>query len=166
MRSFLCMLVLVSSSFSAYAETKVAVLDVDRAISESNDGKAALGKLKGEMDKLQKDLDARKTELKKSDEELAKQEAILKPDAVAKKRQELGQKVQALQDFAMRSQKDLNEKERKAMIPIADKVSKAVATIAGRDKLSLVVRREAVVWPNQSDLDITNEVIKKVNETK
>lgn len=165
MRFSLILLVLLSSTFAA-ADTKVAVLDVERAVAESNDGKAAVAKLKGEMDKQQKDLDAKKTELKKADEELGKQAAVLKPEALAKKRQELEQKIQALQEFAMRAQKDLSDKERKAMVPIAEKVNKAVAAIAGRDKINLVVRREAVVWPNQSDLDITNEVIKKVNETK
>ena len=66
----------------------------------------------------------------------------------------------------MRAQKDLSDKERKATMPILEKVNKAVAAVAARDKLNLVVHKNAVVWPAQSELDITNEVIRKVNETK
>jgi len=40
------------------------------------------------------------------------------------------------------------------------------AQIAQRDKYTLVIRSEAVVWPIQSELDITNEVIRKTNEMK
>ena len=60
---------------------KIAIVNIQRAIEESVEGKAAIGSLKGEVERKQKELEAKKDELKKLDEDLAKQEAVLKPDA-------------------------------------------------------------------------------------
>lgn len=150
---------------SARAE-KIALVNMQRAIEETTDGKAALAKLKSEVDKKQKELEQQRDELKKLDEELAKQAAILKPDALEKKRQELQQKMMKWQEAALRTQKDLQEKEQKATQPIVDKLMRAINIIASRDKFTLVLRQEVVLWPPQTELDITNEVIRKANELK
>ena len=113
-----------------------------------------------------RELDAKKEELKKLDEDLAKQAAVLKPDLLEKKRQELAQKAQQWQDAAMRAQKDINEKQMRATAPLEEKLLRAVAFIAARDKFTLVLRAEAVAWPQQTEMDITNEVIRKANEMK
>jgi outer membrane protein len=151
---------------TAHADTKIGIVDVQKAIAESNDGKAALTKLKAEMAKQEKDLKAKRDELIKADQDLQKQAAVLKPEALEKKKLELATKMQQLQEQLMKAQKDLTDKEVKATQPIADKVTKAVTAIAARDKITLIVRKEAVLWPQQTEMDITNEVIKRVNDTK
>lgn len=143
---------------------RIALVNMQRAIEDTTEGKAALSKLKGEVDKKQKELEQKRDELKKLDDELAKQAAILKPDALEKKKQELQQKMMQWQEAAMRTQKDLQEKESKATQPIVDKLLRAIAQIAARDKFAMVLRNEVVLWPQQSEMDITNEVIRKANE--
>lgn len=145
---------------------KIAVVDMQRAIAETTEGKAALAKLKAEVDKKQKELEQKRDELKKMDEDLTKQAAVLKPDVLEKKRQDLQQKLMSWQEAAMRSQRDLQEKEQKATQPIVDKLLRAVGAIADRDKFSLVVRQEVVLWPQHTEMDITNEVIRKANGMK
>lgn len=145
---------------------KIAVVNFQRAVEESSEGKAALTALRSDFEKKQKELDAKKEELKKLDEDLAKQAAVLKPDMLEKKRQELAQKAQQWQDAAMRAQKDINEKQMRATAPLEEKLLRAVAFIAARDKFTLVLRAEAVAWPQQTEMDITNEVIRKANELK
>ena len=145
---------------------KIAIVNIQRAIEESVEGKAAIGSLKGEVERKQKELEAKKDELKKLDEDLAKQEAVLKPDALQKKKQELQAKFQALQETAVRAQRELQEKEQKVTGPIQEKVLRAIAQIADRDKFNLVLRADMVLWPQQSEADITNEVIRKANSMK
>ena len=145
---------------------KIAIVNIQRAIEESVEGKAAIGSLKGEVERKQKELEAKKDELKKLDDDLAKQEAVLKPDALQKKKQELQAKFQALQETAVRAQRELQEKELKVTGPIQEKVLRAIAQIADRDKFTVVLRADMVLWPQQSEMDITNEVIRKANSMK
>jgi outer membrane protein len=154
-----------STPGAAHAD-KIAVVDIQRAILESTEGKAAIGNLKAEADRKQKEFDAKKEELRKLDEELAKQASILKPDALQKKQQELQTKVQQAQQTAMRMQQELQEKEMKTTGPIQEKVLRAIAQIADREKFSMVLRSEVVLWPQQNENDITNEVIRKTNAMK
>lgn len=162
----LCGLFVLGASGTAQAQAKIAIVNFQRAIEESAEGKAAIGNLKGQVDRKQKELESKKEELKKLDEELAKLEAsgVLKPDALQKKKQELQAKFQQLQQAAMRAQQELGEQEAKVTGPLQERVLRAVATIAQRDKFTLVLRSEMVLYPQQSEYDITNEVLRKVNE--
>src|SRR5437879_5675620 len=72
----------------ARAEQKIAYVDLQRALEETDEGKKAKAKLKADFEKKQKELDARQDELKKIKQELDKQLPILKPDAAAQKQQE------------------------------------------------------------------------------
>lgn len=145
---------------------KIAVVNMQQAIESTNEGKAALARLKGEVEKKQKELEQKRDELKKLDDDLAKQASILKPDALEKKKQELQQKMMQWQEAAMRTQKELQEKEGKATQPIVDKLLKAINAIATRDKFTMVLRSEVILWPQHTEMDITNEVIRKANELK
>ncbi len=148
------------------AAQKIAIVNIQRAIEESVEGKAAIGSLKTEVERKQKELEGKKDELKKLDDDLAKQEAVLKPDALQKKKQELQAKFQALQETALRAQRELQEKEQRVTGPIQEKVLRAIAQIADRDKFTLVLRADMVLWPQQTEMDITNEVIRKANTIK
>ena len=47
-----------------------------------------------------------------------------------------------------------------------DKVLRAIDALARRDNYNMVLRSDVVLWPQQSPMDITNEVIRKVNDMK
>jgi outer membrane protein len=145
---------------------KIAVVNMQRAIEETAEGKAALAKLKAEVERKQKELEQKRDELKKLNDDLEKQASVMKAETLEKKKQELGQKMAQWQEAAMRSQREISEKEAKATQPIVDKLLRAIDAIANRDKFSLVVRQEVVLWPHSSAMDITNEVIRKANEMK
>jgi len=154
------------SAATAQAQQKIAIVDIRRAIEESNDGKASIGGLKVEADRKQKELLSKQDELKKMEEEFLKQQSVLQPAAAQKKREELQQKVMQLQDALQRAQQDIGQKEAKVLQPLQDKVLRAIDGIAKRDSFALVLRSDVVLWPQQSAMDITNEVIRKVNEMK
>lgn len=143
---------------------RLAFVDLQRAIEGTTEGKAAIAKLKGDVEKKQKELEGKRDELKKMDEDLSKQAAILKPDAIEKKRQDLQQRFQQLQEALMRSQQEIAEKERKTLAPIQERVMRAIAAIAQREKFTAVLQQQVVLWPQQNEMDITNEVIRKANE--
>src|SRR5262245_24806029 len=69
---------------SAAAEGKLAFVDLQRALEETEDGKKAKSKLKSDFDRKQKELDDKQEELKKMKEALDKKASLMKPEALQK----------------------------------------------------------------------------------
>jgi outer membrane protein len=146
------------------AAERLAFVDVKRAVQESTDGKAALARLKQEIDRRSKEIEEKRAALRKLDEALAKEASKLKPAQLAKRREELQKRYVALQEEAVKFQRSVQEKEAFETRPILSKVFRAIHLIASRDRFTAVLRHDTLLWPQMSPLDITNEVIRKVNE--
>lgn len=147
----------------AKADSKLAFVDLQRALEETEDGKKAKVKLKSEFDKKQKELDAKSEELKAAKESFDKRVGVMKPEVAQKEQKDLEQRFVELQQTYGRLQRDLATKEQDMMQTLMKKMQMAVGQIAEREKISMVLERNsAVVW-GQPSLDITNEVIRLYN---
>jgi outer membrane protein len=145
------------------ADDKIGYVDLQRALEETNDGKAAKSKLKSDFDKKQKELDEKQEELKKMKDDLDKKSTLLKPDVLASEQKKFQDRFVELQSIYSRLQKDLAQKEQEATAGIFRKLQTVVGTIAEREKFAMVLEKNsAVVW-GQPSLDITNEVIRMYN---
>ena len=154
----------LAASRAQAADDKIAYVDLQRALEETNDGRAAKSKLKADFDKKQKELDEKQEELKKAKEDFDKKAAIMKDDAKNKAAAELQQRFLGLQEIFARLQKDLATKEQEATRGILAKLSAVVAKIAEREHFALVLERSSSVVYGQPSLDITNEVIRTYNQ--
>ncbi|HXU72995.1 MAG TPA: OmpH family outer membrane protein [Polyangia bacterium] len=148
---------------AAHADDKIAFVDLQRALEETKDGQAAKAKLKSDFDQKQKELDAKQDELKKMKEDFDKKSALMKEDAKQKMQQEMGMRLQQLQETYARLQGDLQKKEADATRGILAKLSNVVQKIAEREHFMLVLERSSSVVYGQPSLDITNEVIRTYN---
>lgn len=147
----------------ARAEQKIAYVDLQRALEETEEGKRAKAKLKKDFDTKQSELDARQNELKKMKEDIDKQRNILKPDAIALKEQDLQQKLVKLQETYMRLQKDLQEKEAQATQGIFKRMQGVIAQIAQAEGVTYVLEKNSGILYAPPALDLTNELIRKFN---
>lgn len=148
---------------AAHAEQKIAYVDLQRALEETDEGKKAKAKLKADFEKKQKELDARQDELKKMKADLDKQGPLLKPEAQQQKAQELQQKLIALQETYMRLQKDLQEKEGAETSKIFKRMQVVIAQIAQAEGVTYVLERNSGLLYAPPSLDLTNELIRKYN---
>jgi len=147
----------------ALAEPKLAVVDLQRALEETEDGKKAKAKLKADFDRKQQELDAKQDELKKIKEDLDKKLPLMKPEAADAEKKKFQDRFVELQQTYQRLQQDLAKKEQDATSGIFRKLSTVVGTIAEREHFAMVLEKNsAVVW-SQPALDITNEVIRLYN---
>ena len=146
----------------ARAEQKIAYVDLQRALNEIEEGKAAKAALKREFDQKQKMLDDKKGEFDKLRGEFEKQAVVMSEEARKEKQAELERKGGELQGFFVQLQKDLSEREREATRGIFDKMHVLVREIADAEGVSMVVQAEALVYAMPS-LDITNELVRKYN---
>jgi outer membrane protein len=144
-------------------DSKIAYVDLQRALEETNEGKAAKAKLKSDFDKKQQELDAKQEEIKKMKEDLDKKSSLMKPEALQKAQQDLQTRFVQLQETFQRLQKDLAVKEQEATRGILTKLSQVVQGVAEREHFSMVLERNSAVVYGQPSLDITNEVIRLYN---
>jgi len=154
---------LVAFQRIACAEQKIAYVDLQRALEETEEGKKAKAKLKSDFERKQKELDARQEELKRMKNDLDKQLNILKPEALQAKQAELQQKLVALQETYMRLQKDLQEKEATETGKIFKKMQGVIADIAKAESVTYVLEKNSGILYAPPSLDLTNELIRKFN---
>ena len=159
------LIVLAALSFShvAFAQAKLAVVDLQRALEETDEGKKAKAKLKSDFDKKQKELDDKQEELKKMKDDFDKKASILKDDAKQAKAKELQDRFIELQQTYQRLQQDLAKREQEATSGIFRKLQTVVSAIAEKERFDVVLEKStSAVW-SKPELDITNEVIRRYN---
>lgn len=148
---------------AARAEQKIVYVDLQRALGETDEGKKAISRIKGEFEKKQKELDVRQDELKKMKEGIDKQAPLLKPEALQAKQQELQSKFVQLQETYVRLQKDLEERQQTEMQKLLKKMQAIIGEIAQKESYTYVLEKNAGIVYGPPSMDITNEVIRKYN---
>lgn len=155
----------LAMSAAAFAEQKVAVIDMQRAIQSSEEGKKAKSELETAFNKRKKELQAEEASLKKMQEDFQKQQGALSEAAKKKKQGEMQERFMKYQELLQRSQGEIQKKEQEMSEPIVKKIRVIVAEVAKKKGYSLAIEKNenVVIYNNDSD-DITDDVIKQVNK--
>ena len=154
----------VSGSASA-KDLRIGVVNMQRAVSETREGKAAESKLLRMKKKLEAELNRKLKEFQKKEEAGRKAWQILKDAEKRKRLQELQGRYQALQKRYVEAERDLMKRKTQAMLAITRKLNKVIATIAKRRKMDYIFANAAVLWAPKH-VDLTNEVIREYNDSK
>jgi outer membrane protein len=146
------------------AGVKIAVVDLRRALNETNEGKAAMKKLTKHKDKLQKKVEKKEKEILKMKEAIEKQQNVLTKEALQKKVEEYYRAVTELQQTYMQFQRELMEKETKATQSILGKMADILEDMGRSESYTVILDRSvgAVVWA-PTHLDLTDKLIQKYN---
>jgi outer membrane protein len=147
---------------AASAEVKVAVVDVQRAVMQTEDGLRAQATLKKLFDSKQQELNKRQTDLQKQKEDIDKQAKVLSQQALQKKVDDWQKQMVELQTTFVEYNKELEKKQKELTDPIFERVLGAIKRIAGQDSYDLIVDRATVAF-SRSDLDLTDRVIQLAN---
>ncbi len=145
------------------AEQKLGVVDLQRALNEVEEGKAAKALLKKDFDEKQKQLDVKKSEFDKLQGDLEKQAVVMSDSAKKDRAQDLDRRARELQGLFVQLQKDLSEREREATKGIFDRMANIVREIAEAEGFTMVLEKGAGVVYSPPSLDLTNELIRKYN---
>ena len=164
LRHGLAFLVLVTSLFAstAYADTRVAVVDVQRAVMQTEDGLRAQANLKKLFDSRQQELNRKQNELGKQKEEIEKQSKVLSKEALSKRVDDWQKQMNELQGVFMEYNKELEKKQKEITDPIFEKVLLIVKRLATTENVDLVVDKNTVAYV-RSDLDLTDKCIQIYN---
>lgn len=158
---FLLQLALVSQ---VEAQNKIAIVDIQRALNETEDGRNAKAKLKTLFQRRQKTLDEQQTSLKKMKDNLEAQRNVLSREALGKKLEEYQKALVELQTVYMEYQRELASKEGDLTKDIIARMQKILRRIGQKEGYSLIIERnEAGVIFVPSNLDLTDLLIQKYN---
>ncbi len=155
---------LLFSASPALAQSKFAVIDMRRAVLETEEGLRVQSTLKKLFDQRQAELDAKQRQLAKERDDLDKEALAGKTakEQLAKKAEGLQKKLMELQSVLADSQKEMSQQEQKLTEPIYTKVMAIVRRIAGQEGFDMVVDKASVPY-FRSDLELTDRTIQLVN---
>ena len=162
----LALLLIAGSTQVAHADPpfKVAVVDMQRAMNETEDGRKAKANLKKVFEERQKTLDKQQNDLKALKESLEKQRDVLSRDVLAKKLEEYQKAFADLQTTYMEFQRELASKEGELTKDIIERMQRIMRRVGQTEGYTLVLERsESGVVYVPSNYDLTDMLIQRYN---
>lgn len=145
----------------------VAWVDIKRAVWESRAGKSAQKELKSEFEDAQSDINSKSKELERLKSNLDSKRESLKLSAVVAKEEELIEKEKSLKRRYVDSKEALRRKEGLMKAKLITGIRKIANEIGKEKKYTLILEagNNASVLYADSSIDITDEVIKRMNKS-
>jgi len=161
----LCIAACAAVAVPAQAQqVRVAVIDVQRVVTESDPGKASLEKLKQLQNqkleqgkKLQQELDALRTQF-------TKQRFTLSEDKLAALQKQIEDKTIALKRFQDDAQRELDDARKRELDALEQKIMPIINQMGKEKKLTLIFNKfqSGLVYADDA-VDITDEIIQRFN---
>ncbi len=146
------------------SSVSIAVVDVQSILRDSKASKSVRPQIEELRSTYQAAVRKREDELRGASENLQRQRAILSSDAFAKKRREYESKARAAQTEFQTRKRQLDGAYSIAMGKVQRSMLIAAAKVANERKLDLVLPKSIVIL-SAKDLDITKEVLERVDKT-
>ncbi len=163
-RFFVVVFALVAfATSSAKADTPIAVIDLVKIVETSAAGKDLQSKFKAKKDAVQKEAVSYEKDLKDKEQTLLKDSKTMDKKAFSEKKSGFEKALMKKREELLSKNRDLEKSKNQALKSIQSKVAQICASIAEEKKIQVILDRSAVVIAQQS-LDITGEVIKKLDE--
>jgi outer membrane protein len=147
--------------------SKVAIVDFEKALVDSVEGKKSSDKFNATLQSKQADGQKRQQELEDAQKKLQTQERTLSETAKANLQKDIDRRTTELQRFNEDAQKEMQSLRDELLRPIAEKASALLNALAADKGYTLVVDisnpQNNVVWFNPAN-DLTAELTKRINE--
>ncbi len=143
---------------------KVAVIDVNKVLNESEAGKAAKKKMEARYEELKKKIDVKQDEAKKMKEELDKQKILLGKEKLKEREDALKGKIDELRQLTQESEKEMQGRQGEMTRDILKVIETRLDKFIADEKIDLVLEKSAGVIHANASLDITAKVLELVNK--
>lgn len=151
---------------SLFAQTKIAVVDLQRALSETEDGRRAKRRLEALFRRRQKALDEAQEKLAKmkADIERLEKAGVLPREKLRERVEAFQKEYVELQSTYVEYQRELAQKEAQLTKRILERMQEIVRRMGQREGYSVIVEANegGVVWV-PSNADLTDRVIQQYN---
>ena len=141
----------------------LAIIDVQKVLRESTAVSALSREIEEQKVQYQEELREQERALRDADQELVRQRSILSPEAYAKKRGELEQRVATLQREARNRKRGLDKVFTQGMIKVQAELARVAKEIAEERGLDLVLSKATVVLVKPK-FELTQEAVRRLND--
>lgn len=146
-----------------WAGDKIGVVDIQKCIELTDEGKDAFRQLKAEVDKIQTDLDSREREIEEIRGKLEKGTGVLSESAQMQLQSELRRKSRSYRELAVDAEARIREMERAWSMPIFKRVVTLIKETGQSEGYDFILPLSAAVYFDPAK-DVTNEVIRAYNQ--
>lgn len=147
-------------------EIKIAVIDVNRILNESEAGKAARTKMEARYEELKKKIEGVSEEARKMKEELDKQKILLGKEKLKEREDALAAKVNELRTLTQSSEREMQTRQGEFTRDVLKLIEGKIDKIVEEEKIGLLLDRSSGVVHSDPSLDITAKVLERVNKEK
>jgi len=158
------LVVIMLAATSGMAQVNIAVIDIQRVVTDSDAGKEALGNLQKLQDAkiaqgraIQENMDALR-------EQLSKQRFTLTEAKVAELSKQIEDKGIEMQRFQDDAQRELDEARRTALGGLEERILPVIDEVGRERNMTLIFNKfqSGLVYADEG-VDITDEVIRRFN---
>lgn len=146
----------------AAEKLRIGVVNLQRAVEESQEGKAAEKELEGLKKKLEDTLNRKLKDFYEREKKLREAWQVLKEGERGKRAQASQQEMEQLQKEYAEAERELMQRKTAVMMKISRKLNTVIEGVAKRDSYDYIFANAAVLWAPRH-VDLTNEVIRLYN---
>ena len=154
---------LAAASFAlpaAAQEARIAAVNSERILRDSQPAKAAQSKLEAEFAKRDRDLQDTAAKLKAMSDKLDKDSAVLADADRTRRQREQSDLDRDFQRKQREFREDLNQRRNEELAQVLERANRVIRSIAEQRKYDLIVQEAVYVNPR---IDITDDVLKALN---
>ena len=152
----------------AFAATKIATVDLQKALNLSKAGAAAKAEIAAQAKELETEFKIKQGEFLKLKGELEKQAALLSDNAKEEKIKEYQKSATELQQFKQNAQRQLQQEDGKRTQAILKELSELLKKFGKDGGYTLIIERSegGVIYSADNVDDLTDKLIKAYDESK
>lgn len=163
--ALVCLCVAVTGAGAA--ELKIGYVDLQRALNESDAGKAAKERFKVQVDRLQTDLKKKKEALDGMKEQLEKKAAVMKEDEARNLEKDYQKRLREFERAYKDSQGELQQKDNELTVELIKELQAVIENYGRENGYSIILEQSSSsVLYGASSLDLTEQIIAKYNAKK
>ena len=151
----------------AVAQSKIAVIDVQRVVSESDPGKQAIQKLKEISDAKVQEGQNLQQELATLQEQFNKQRFTVSEERLAEMQKELEDKNIAIRRFEDDAKRELDDARRRELGGLEERILPIINQLGQEQGITVIFNKfqSGLVYADEA-VDITDEVILRFNSAQ
>jgi outer membrane protein len=156
---------LAAPMFAQSAPARIAVIDVQKVLSQSVAGKAAYEKLKKMQEDRVEKAKAMDEELRKLDTDINTKKISLSEDKLAEMQKQLADKRISMQRYAQDADREVTEARDRELQALEVKIKPVIDAIGKEMGIAVIFNKfeSGLVYASEA-IDITSAVIQKFNE--
>ncbi len=166
MKKSLLIASIVSAFFVANASSQAAevgILDVEKIVKESTAMRDIQKKISAKQDEYQKEVDKKQKELEKEQKAIESKKSALSQEAFDAKTKDFQKKIDDLKTYVDKKQNILKKASIDGMGKVNDEIKEIIADLVKEKGYTVVVPASQTLY-YQDDLDISDEVLKRLNK--